>query len=63
MKVNRELIIELSTWLTANINTSFATANAAVAKTPVRFCHCRLTARGNLFLTTIPSVLASAAEE
>lgn len=64
-KVNRELIVELSTPPDTSITPNFilTNPNKTVADTPTWFCLARLTARGNIVLTTIPSVSASATED
>lgn len=62
-KVNRELIIKLSTSITDSLDTMLATANKAVTGTPFRFWLARISPRDNIILTIIRSVSASEAEK
>ncbi|KAL0631377.1 hypothetical protein Q9L58_009766 [Maublancomyces gigas] len=63
-KVNRELIIELSSPIPPGVSdyAIITAANKALASTEVVFCLTRRTTRGNIILLTRPNVSASSAE-
>ncbi|KAL0630735.1 hypothetical protein Q9L58_010416 [Maublancomyces gigas] len=63
-KVNRELIIELSSPIPSGVThyTIITVVIKALASTKVGFCLARRTTRGNLIILTRPNISASSAE-